>query len=247
VNSWGAVRLSFGVVLTVLGTALMVASLPAVVAAASIEASVGRSGEIVQPLGTLRAAEGDRAVLVDEVSARLILPAVHPWIASGLSLAGTDMASLAADVGTTILVVSPDADIDVFVGVAPADAVNDYLNGTPYSVAVQVDGDWPTISVPGDSIPAPPASVDLWTAAVTGSAPELPVEELDGTTLVLMRSDASPGVEAALRLEYRVPQAARAVQSAAVAAAALSIGGLLIILLGARLVVGRRTVAASLE
>jgi MYXO-CTERM domain-containing protein len=43
-----------------------------------------------------------------------------------------------------------------------------------------------------------------------------------------------------LRLEYRVPGAGVALQSAAVSAAAASLGGLALIVLGGFLVVGRR-------
>ncbi|MEY3734813.1 MAG: hypothetical protein RL347_2172, partial [Actinomycetota bacterium] len=61
-----------------------------------------------------------------------------------------------------------------------------------------------------------------------------------GGTLVLMRSDAEAEPSATLRLEYRVQGATSALQGAAVAAAALSLGGLALILLGGWAVVGRR-------
>ena len=76
--------------------------------------------------------------------------------------------------------------------------------------------------------------------SATGVAPELPADALDGLTLVLMRTDATPAPEAALRLEYRLPGADTALQGAAITAAAGAIGGFLLVLLGGWLVVGRR-------
>jgi hypothetical protein len=245
-SSWGAVRLSLGIVTALVGCLLMLASIPAVYAVAGIDASVGKSGVVAEPLGTLRAAEQDRAVIVDEVSARLVLPSVHPLLEQALALGGTDPATLAEEIGTAVLVVASDTDAGVFIGVGPVDDVNDYLAGVPYSVAVSQDGAWPTVSVPGDRTPMAPEDVDIWSASATGLAPELPTADLTGTTLVVMRSDVDPGVETSLRLEYRVPGAGMALQAAAVSAAGLSLGGLLLTLLGGWLVVGRRRAAEAL-
>ena len=239
VSAWGAIRLALGIALATLGALLMVAAVPAAIGAATIEASVGRSGVVSQPLGVLRAAPVDRAVVVDGVTARLVAPETPQWLAGGLALAGTDMSSLASQLGSVWLVATP-ARGDAFVAVAPVDAVNDYLGGTPYSVAVRESGDWPTVSVPGSGDPASPQSQDFWVRSATGVAPELPADALDGLTLVLMRTDATPAPEAALRLEYRLPGADTALQGAAITAAAGAIGGFLLVLLGGWLVVGRR-------
>ena len=235
---WTAIRLSSGVVVAALGTWLILASLVAAGVAGSIEASVGKSGIVTQPLGSLDAADGDRAVVVDDVSVRLVLPTLPAWIIQSLDSFGTDAATLAGEVGSTLLIAAPTSDTDIFLGVGNVDSVNDYLLGTPYSVAVQPD--WETVSVPGDRTPADPRSVGIWSASSTGAAPELPSSELDGTTLVLMFADARPNPEAALRLEYRVPQAPLALQSSAVTAAGSAVGGLLLVLLGAWLILGRR-------
>jgi hypothetical protein len=124
------------------------------------------------------------------------------------------------------------------------DAVNAYLDGTPYSVAVQsasdVEGVWTTVSVPGDGVPADPVGASIWVASATGTAPELTGTSVAGSTLVLMRADAAPGTEASLRLEYRVAGADRALVVAGVAASGMSIGGLLLVLLGGWLIVGRK-------
>ena len=238
-STWGAVRLAAGIGLATLGTLLMLSAIPAAIAAATIEATVGRSGIVTAPLGVLRAAPVDRAVVVDGVSARLVAPDTPEWMAGALALAGTDVSSLASELGGVSLVATP-ASGEAFIGVAPVEAVNDYLDGTPSSVAVRESGDWPTVSVPGSGDPASPQSQDFWVRSATGVAPELPADALDGLTLVLMRTDATPAPEAALRLEYRLPGADTALQGAAITAAAGAIGAFLLVLLGGWLVVGRR-------
>ena len=240
VSAWGAIRLAAGIGLAVLGTLLIISAVPAAITAATIEASVGRAGVVTAPMGVLRAAPIDRAVVVDGVSARLVTPETPQWMDGALALAGTDMSSLASELGSVTLVATP-AGGEAFIGVAPVEAVNDYLDGTPYSVAVRGAGDWPTVSVPGTDDPASPQSQDFWVRSATGAAPELPADSLDGLTLVLMRADAAPAPEAALRLEYRLPGADTALQGAAITAAASAIGGFLLVLLGGWLVVGRRS------
>lgn len=240
VSAWGAIRIAAGIGLAALGALLMMAAVPAAITAATIEASVGRSGIVTAPLGVLRAAPMDRAVVVDGVSARLVAPETPEWMAGALTMAGTDMSSLASELGDVALVATP-AGAEAFLGVAPVDAVNDYLDGTPYSVAVREAGDWPTVSVPGNADPAAPQAQGFWVHSATGAAPELPADALDGLTLVLMRADTAPGPEAALRLEYRLPGADTALQGAAVTAAAASLGGFLFVLLGGWLIVGRRS------
>ena len=239
-SAWGAIRLSLGIFLAGLGTLLLVAAIPGALAAAGIRSTVGTTGVVTQSVGTLRAAPSDVAVIVDGVTARLVVPEPPEWVTGALALVGTDASSLADDLGDVVLVASPMSE-SAFMGIAPVEAVNDYLDGTPYSVAVSdPPGQWSTVSVPGRGVPPPPAGLPLWLAAAEGPAPELPGGSLEGVTLVLMRPDAAPAPEASLRLEYRVPGAPTALQSAAVAAVGGSIGGLLLILLGGAMVVGRR-------
>ena len=244
ISTWGAIRLAVGIALTVLGTLLIAASIPAALAATGIQSSVGRTGVVSQPLGLLSAAPGDAAVVVDGVSARLVTPTPPEWLRGALALVGTDADALATEVGDVALVATPAAE-SAFLAVAPVEDVNDYLDGTPYSVAVMKDGEWPVVSVPGTGVPALPGDQPWWLSSSSGSAPELPAEVLDGQTLVLMRLDASPTPEASLRLEYRVPGASTALQGTALAAAGGSLGGLLLVLLGGALIVGRRAASGA--
>lgn len=243
-TTWGAVRVASGILAVCLGTLLMLVSIPSVVTASAIEGSVGRSGVVATPLGQLAAAPGDRAVVVDGVTGRVVAPSVPTWASDALALGGTTIQELAESVGDVVLVANMTADSPGFLGVAPADSVNAYLDGAPYSVAVQpeerTDGTWPTVSVPGASVPAGPEGLGLWSASSTGSSPELAAESLEGGTLVLMRSDASADPQASLRLEYRVPGADRTLEASAITAASASLGGLALVLLGGWAIVGRR-------
>lgn len=243
-RTWGAIRLAVGVILTCLGTAALALSVPAVLAAATIEASVGRTGVVTKQWGTLSAASGDRAVVVDGVSSALVAPQTPDWVNGALDLLRTDTQQVAEQVGDVVLVATMSSDAPGFLGVAPVDAVNEYLDGSAYSVAVlsTTDGEvtWPTVSVPGSADPASPEGEAFWLASATGTAPELVGSALEGNTLVLMRADADADPAAVLRLEYRVAGAARALESTAVSAVGLSLGGLALILLGGWMVVGRK-------
>jgi hypothetical protein len=241
-STWSSIRLAAGIVAACLGTLLLALSLPAALAAGAIDTSVGRSGVVSQPLGTLVSSSGERAVVVDGVTARLVAPQAPQWIEGALALVGTDPQAIAEELGDVVLVATPTSDAGGFLGVAAVDSVNNYLDGAPYAVAVRPEGDeaWPAVSVPGTAIPAAPGDVSLWSASAAGPAPELAAPALDGGTLVLMRPDAGPGPTASLRLEYRVAGAGRALETAAVAAAGLAVGGVALIALGGWAVVGRR-------
>ena len=243
-TTWGAIRLAVGVILTCLGTAALALSVPAALAAATIEASVGRTGVVAKQWGTLTATSGDHAVVVDGVTAALVAPQTPDWVDDALVLLRTDSQQVAEQLGDVVLVATMSTDAPGFLGVAPVDAVNDYLDGSAYSVAVLSarDGEvaWPTVSVPGTVNPSSPEGEAFWLASATGTAPELAGTALEGNTLVLMRADAEAEPTAALRLEYRVAGADRALESTAVSAAGLSLGGLALILLGGWMVVGRK-------
>ena len=233
-------RLASGIVVAIAGSVLIAVALGLTGAAAFMEATVGRAGVVTQPLGTISAPSTDVAVLVDGVSARLQPPEPPDAVTGLLALADTDVASIAAQIGEFTLVVKSTGDSSVFLGVAPVDSVNAYLQGTPYAVAVRDGQVWSTVSVPGSATPVLPEAVDLWSASSVGNPAELAAADLTGETLIIMNPDGTPGVEANLTLEYRVPGADRVIEITAVTAAGASVGGLMLVLGGAWLVVGRR-------
>ena len=238
---WRVTRITLGVMLLILGTVSITASIAAAGAVAGVDATVGRSGIVTQPFGSVSSEPNQIAVITDSVSATWELPQEPDWIATTLLLLGTDAETAVEDVGDFVFIVTPDQADEIFVGLAPVSAVDAYLDGTPYAVAVADGEQWPTISVPGEGVPGTrPEGAGIWSISAVGAPAELPLEALNGSTLVLMNADGSPGVAASMRLEYRVPDATRAMEGSAVSAAAGAIGGFAMILLGAFMVVGRR-------
>lgn len=237
---WRVTRITLGVLALVLGTLSMIGGIAAAGAVGGIDATVGRSGLVTQPFGSVTSEPNQIAIIADGVSAQWTLPEEPDWVATSLALLGTDAETAVEEVGDFTFVVTPVQDSDIFVGLAPVNEVDAYLDGTPYAVAVNDGEQWPTIAVPGDREALVPESVGIWTVSSVGTPAQIPLEALDGSTLVLMNPDASAGVSATMRMEYRVPEATTTMESSALTAAAASVGGFLLVLLGAFLVVGRR-------
>jgi len=240
-TAWRITRITLGVLFLIAGTFAMLGSVAAAGAVAGVEGTVGRSGVVTQPFGSVASEPNEIAVIADGVTAEWVLPEEPEWVTTALALLGTDAETFVEDVGDFVFVVTPATDGDVFVGLAPVSEVDAYLDGTPYAVAVSSPERWPIISVPGEGGPSTePTEAALWTTAVAGAPAEIPLAALDGSTLVFMNPDASAGVGASMRLEYRVPEATSTMERSAVTAAAGAVGGFLLILLGAFLLVGRR-------
>jgi len=238
---WRVLRTSAGIVLVIVGTISIALSVVAAGTVAGIDNTVGRAGVVSQSVGAVTSDPGQVAVIADGVVAQWERPQDPEWVLTLLSLVGTSPDEFIETVGDFIFVVTPTTDSAAFVGVASSDAVNAYLDGSPYAVAVRDGQEWPTISVPGDERPArAPLDETFWSASAQGSPAELPAEALDGSTMVLMRADSGDGVVVTLRLEYRVPQATSTMETAAITASASAVGGLLAILLGAFAIVGRK-------
>lgn len=233
-------RIALGIAALVLGVLAILCGLGAASAVAGIDMLVGRSGVVTRDMGTVAGAQGDVAVIVDGVKADITAGDLPPLLLSGLDLVGTSPAALIAEHGTFTLLATPPGPGDAFLALGSPAEVDGYLFGHPYAVAeLESNGSWREISVPGDGAPAPPTG-QTWVRAAQGRPAQLPAGDLAGQTLVVMRPDASPPAAADLRLEYRVPEAPSAIRSAAVTAAASGVGGILLILLGAWCVVGRR-------
>jgi len=124
----------------------------------------------------------------------------------------------------TLSATSPDGS-PVFLGVANGSDLDVYLAGAPYDVVadLRTGGTATTRSVPGTQQPPPPASQQFWLRQDEGSPATLTARIPQGTTVVLMRSDATPGVTADLAVTLEVDRAWPA---------ALVIGGAGLVLLG---------------
>ena len=234
------VRVGLGILLVVAGTVAILAGLGSAATVASIDRLVGRTGVVSQDMGTVSGGAGDSAIIIDGVTADIRAGDFPSWFDDALALGGTSADRLIRDNGAFVLLATPPGQEEAFLGLGTPADVDDYLFGHAYAVA-ELDGPaaWRTLSVPGDGTPGSPGS-RTWAASAVGRPAELPAADLTGLTLVVMRPDAAAPVSTDLRLEYRVPQAPVALRTAATTAAAAGIGGLLLVLLGAWLVVGRR-------
>ena len=235
-----ALRITLGIAALVLGTVAMIAGIGATGVAASIVTLVGRSGTVSQDMGTVAGGPADSAVIIDGVEAAITAGALPAVITDTLAIADTSPEQLIRERGAFVLLATAPTAGDVFVGLSDPGPVDDYLYGHPYAVAeLARDRTWRTLSVPGTGTPPPPVE-QTWTASAVGHPAQLPAASLSGQTLVLMRPDATAPAAADLRLEYRVPEAPAVLRSSAITAAAAAVGGLLLVLLGAWLVVGPR-------
>ena len=239
-TAWTRVRVTAGIIVVVLGSMSILTGMASTGIVASIVSLVGRTGVVQQPLGTVTTDPAGTAIIIDGVEASVSAGSLPDSVRDLLALAGSSPERLLEDQGELVLVGTPRAEGDAFLGTASPGDVDDYLFGHPYSVAERMGTDWPTINVPGDGQPASPAEQSFWEAKATGSPVEIPASGLGGLTLVAMNTDSNPGVALDLRLEYRVPDAPLAIESSAITAAAACVGGLLLVLLGAWLVVGPR-------
>lgn len=98
---------------------------------------------------------------------------------------------------------------DVFIGIGPAAAVEQYLAGTSIDRVRDLDVDPFTLKTtvrPGTATPADPAAQTFWTARGVGPNPAVSWKVKDGSyRLVLMNADSSPGVTANGRVSLNVP------------------------------------------
>jgi hypothetical protein len=131
-------------------------------------------------------------------------------------------------VGDVRLRVSPlETGTAVFVGIAPADEVARYLDGTRFATLRELTENGPRLDVTaGPGTPAPPAEQTFWTASSTGTGPqtvELPLQP-GSWQVVVMNADGGPGVGVRADVAAQVPAVT------GVATALLVIGGVLLVL-----------------
>jgi hypothetical protein len=139
--------------------------------------------------------------------------------------------------------VTAESDTAVFIGVAPASAVEDYLTDVPFDEVTSVDFSpfrVHTSRHDGTSTPEPPTEQSFWVGQVNGSGRQTLdwVAYSGNYRLVVMNADASQGVDVRTSLGIRLPFL-RGV------GIGLLVGGGVILLLGIALLVwGIRTKTA---
>lgn len=97
----------------------------------------------------------------------------------------------------------------LFLGVAESGDLDTYLEGAPYDVVADLrpGAAATTRSVPGTQQPPPPSSQQFWLRQDEGAPAELTARIPQGTTVVVMRPDATPGVVADLSVSLEVDRA----------------------------------------
>jgi hypothetical protein len=146
----------------------------------------------------------------------------------------------------TLAVADRDSDAPVFIGYGPAQAVDSYLAGSPYTVvrSLGTGDDRPrndAIDILGTGSPQPPGEQDFWVAQASGSGRQqiaLAPDQGD-FRFVAMNADASPGVSLVVYGSMQVPFLLP------VGIALLVTGGLLAILGVVLLVLGIRAASGS--
>ena len=140
------------------------------------------------------------AVTVDELDLRDDTPG--PWGAAGRPWPAVLTVRLRAS--------ATDDGKPVFLGLAPAARVHEYLHGAPHDIVDEIRDEPFTPAyrrIAGDATPAPPATQNFWVAADQGlTDTEITWDVEPGEwAVVLMNADGSPGVSAGVQAAARSP------------------------------------------
>jgi hypothetical protein len=127
----------------------------------------------------------------------------------------------------------------IFLGIAPASAVDRYLSGVSHDVATDVSVDPFRLTLArhgGTATPPPPGSQSFWVAQASGTHPSLTWTVKDGSyRVVVMNTDAAAPVAFAAGLDLTVPHLFAI-------GLGLLIGGIVLIVIAIALIVlGART------
>lgn len=171
-------------VLLATGIATTLAALLALGGSAALLLVVGPDEALESPV--LRPRSDGVALVVDDLRADSDLPAPDGLGSLELVVRGTGQ---------------------VFVGEASPAVLDEYLAGAPYDAIVSLGPVVRTSAVPGSQQPPPPTTVDIWARSATGDPARLGLPATAGTSLVLMRVDARPGVDVAVAVLLRLPGA----------------------------------------
>ncbi len=208
------------VVLGVAGVLLLLAGLAAGGLAAWGSAVFGSDGALRFDAGTITPSPDSVATIIDVERFSATVPYVD-------RLGRTSLSVTAGDAG--------DPAATVFLGAAGTAAVDAYLKGTPYSVALREDGGWSVREVPGVVLPGLPGDQELWIVDDVGRRASVEVPAERPLTLVLMHPSAIPSGPLSLTIDFTVPGVVTWVVWLLAAAAVLIIAGAVLLVLAVRL------------
>jgi hypothetical protein len=173
-------------------------------------------------LGTITPGAQDTSTIVDVDRFSVTVPFLGSLGSSRLAVAPGDAA---------------DPSAMVFMGAAPTSAVDAYVKGTAYAVAIREGSEWTVREVPGSLAPQPPVDQSFWLAQDVGPAARISVPADRPLTLLIMNPNGLPGGPLDLSIDVTVPTASTWVLWLSVAAGVLFIVGIGLLLLARR---GRR-------
>jgi len=141
-----------------------------------------------------------------------------------------------------------DPTSPVFVGIAPAHAVTDYLAGVEYTTVQDIGTASAGITTPGTGVPAAPASQAFWTARSAGPGTRSVVWPVSAGNweVVVMNADASGGLTVNANAGATVLVLPWIAGGLLAGGALALIGGVLLIVIPARRVSATRKPAAML-
>ena len=125
----------------------------------------------------------------------------------------------------------------IFLGVGPADKVQDFLFGVPYVAASSLaNGAFVTRDVPGDTLPAPtPATAGIWSVSAVGSQPKLQWSPDNAAgVFVVMNGDGTAGVHTQLVATLESPRLLPALAIAAAVSVLFAVVGIVLLVLAFR-------------
>ena len=130
-----------------------------------------------------------------------------------------------------------DGDDPVFVGIGPADAVAEYLDGVAVAELDGLRGNPPRIQldeIAGTASAESPDAQSFWVVSESGPGAQTItwVLEPGDWTLVIMNADGSPDIETSLRIGVEAPWAAPVAAAFAISSAVLLLIGLALLVSG---------------
>jgi hypothetical protein len=132
---------------------------------------------------------------------------------------------------------------EVFVGVGPAQAVERYLAGSNIDRTVDLEVEpfhLTTQRRSGSATPPAPGTQNFWAAQASGTTASIDWKIQDGSyRIVVMNVDASPGVDTTGTLALTVPNLFAIGVGALTLGAVIAILGVVLLIVGARMRVGR--------
>jgi hypothetical protein len=152
---------------------------------------------------------------------------IPDWLDTG-DLATIRVTATAADPGE-----------EIFVGIAHAQAVSEYLAGVPHAQIGDIDYDPFEVTYrlqPGETAPAPPGEQGFWDVAAEGAGSQTVLWDLEqgSYSVVVMNADAAEGVAADASLGVKVGWLLPVVIGFLAGGAVLLGGGVTMLVFGAR-------------